>query len=51
MNGTQVFGDVKDVITKDTLKEIYGLEAMLSDVDGRLTTVFYNQDKSHKLIF
>ena len=51
LNGTQVFGDVKDVITQEALKEIYGLDATLAEIDGRLTTVFYNQDKSHKLIF
>ena len=51
LNGTQVFGDVKDVITQEALKEIYGLNATLAEIDGRLTTVFYNQDKTHKLIF
>ena len=51
LNGTQVFGDVKDVITQEALKEIYGLDATLAEIDGRLTTVFYNQDKTHKLIF
>ena len=51
LNGTQIFGDVKDIITKETLTEIYDLETALAEVEGRLVSIFYNQDKSHKLIF
>lgn len=51
LNRTQLFGDVKDVITKETLTEIYGLETTLAEIDGRLSATFFNQNRSHKLIF
>ena len=51
LEGAQLFGDVKDVITEDRLSSIYDLDATISEVDGRLATIFYNHDKSHKLIF
>ena len=51
LKGLQLFGNVKDVISQEKLKDIYSLEVKLADVDGRLAAIFYNQDKSHKLIF
>ena len=51
LDGSQLFGDVKDVISADRLRSIYDLEATITEIDGRLATVFYNHDKSHKLIF
>lgn len=51
LEGAQLFGDVKNVITEDRLRSIYDLDATISEVDGRLATIFYNHDKSHKLIF
>lgn len=51
LNNSQIFGDVKSLITQNTLKELYDLEATLEKVGCRLATIFYNQDKSHKLVF
>lgn len=51
LNGSQFFGDVKDLINMETMKGVYGLETSVIDLDGRLTSVFYSQDKSHQLIF
>ena len=51
MSETQIFGNVKDIITQTSLKNIYDLETDISYIEDRLATIFYSKNKSHKLIF